>query len=66
MLFLFAGKDGPFDYISVTPPYEQVDYAVLMRQISDSALIGDDTFIVSIVFNSFSVKMLLFFFSLFW
>ncbi|KAK2967856.1 hypothetical protein RJ640_029850 [Escallonia rubra] len=40
------GKDGPFDYISVTPPYTQVDYAVLMNQISNSSLIGDDTFIV--------------------
>ncbi|KAK1563467.1 hypothetical protein Q3G72_027998 [Acer saccharum] len=42
----FVGKDGPFDYISVTPPYTQVDYGVLMDQISKSALIGKDTFIV--------------------
>ncbi|KAF7802913.1 putative rRNA methyltransferase YlbH [Senna tora] len=37
---------GPFDYISVTPPYTQVDYEVLMKQISESSLIGADTFIV--------------------
>ncbi|XP_050381732.1 uncharacterized protein LOC126798735 [Argentina anserina] len=40
-----AGKE-PFDYISVTPPYTQVDYAVLMDQISKSALVGENTFIV--------------------
>lgn len=40
-----AGKE-PFDYISVTPPYMEVDYAVLMDQISNSALVGEDTFIV--------------------
>ncbi|KAF6157303.1 hypothetical protein GIB67_004241 [Kingdonia uniflora] len=37
---------GPFDYISVTPPYTAVDYSVLMDQISNSALIGENTFIV--------------------
>lgn len=43
----FVGKNnGPFDYISVTPPYTQVDYGVLMRQISESSLVGEDTFIV--------------------
>ncbi|XP_028778640.1 uncharacterized protein LOC114735140 [Neltuma alba] len=42
----FVGNNGPFDYISVTPPYTQVDYGVLMRQISESVLIGEDTFIV--------------------
>lgn len=41
------GNDRPFDYISVTPPYTQVDYGVLMGQLSKSALIGEDTFIVS-------------------
>ncbi|XP_048433862.1 putative rRNA methyltransferase YlbH isoform X1 [Pyrus x bretschneideri] len=40
-----AGKE-PFDYISVTPPYMEVDYAVLMDQISSSDLVGEDTFIV--------------------
>ncbi|CAK9170013.1 unnamed protein product [Ilex paraguariensis] len=29
---------GPFDYISVTPPYTQVDYGVLMNQISSSGV----------------------------
>ncbi|TKY50330.1 putative rRNA methyltransferase YlbH [Spatholobus suberectus] len=42
----FVGNSGPFDYISVTPPYTQVDYGVLMSQISESSLIGENTFIV--------------------
>lgn len=42
----FVGEGGPFDYISVTPPYTQVDYGVLMCQISNSSLVGEDTFIV--------------------
>ncbi|KAJ4707544.1 Methyltransferase [Melia azedarach] len=42
----FVGKDGAFDYISVTPPYTAVDYGVLMGEISKSALVGKDTFIV--------------------
>ncbi|KAK2647601.1 hypothetical protein Ddye_015090 [Dipteronia dyeriana] len=46
VFWMSIGKDEPFDYISVTPPYTQVDYGVLMDQISKSALIGKDTFIV--------------------
>ncbi|KAI5665590.1 hypothetical protein M9H77_15443 [Catharanthus roseus] len=42
----FMGKDGKFDYISVTPPYMEVDYGVLMKQITSSAVIGEDTFLV--------------------
>lgn len=42
-----AGKDGTFDYMSVTPPYMLVDYAVLMDQISNSSVVGENTFIVS-------------------
>lgn len=42
----FVGKDGAFEYISVTPPYMEVDYGVLMDQISKSAVVGEDTFIV--------------------
>ncbi|KAL7190439.1 hypothetical protein ACSBR2_022673 [Camellia fascicularis] len=38
--------DGPFDYISVTPPYTEVDYGVLMDQVSKSSVVGEDTFIV--------------------
>ncbi|KAF8399374.1 hypothetical protein HHK36_015239 [Tetracentron sinense] len=41
-----VGKDGAFDYISVTPPYMAVDYSVLMGQISQSAFVGEDTFVV--------------------
>ncbi|KAF9618475.1 hypothetical protein IFM89_001876 [Coptis chinensis] len=40
------GQNGSFDYISVTPPYTAVDYSVLMGQISSSALVGEDSFIV--------------------
>lgn len=36
-----------FDYISVTPPYMEVDYEVLMDQIAKSPAIGENTFIVS-------------------
>ncbi|CAJ2665576.1 unnamed protein product [Trifolium pratense] len=42
----FVGNSGAFDYISVTPPYEVVDYAVLMRLISESPFLGEDTFMV--------------------
>ncbi|PIA40264.1 hypothetical protein AQUCO_02500158v1 [Aquilegia coerulea] len=41
-----VGESGPFDYISVTPPYTAVDYGVLMGQIASSALVGENTFIV--------------------
>lgn len=44
---LLSGKDGAFDYISVTPPYMEVDYEVLMDQVSKSPAIGENTFIVS-------------------
>ncbi|KAF5942376.1 hypothetical protein HYC85_020018 [Camellia sinensis] len=37
---------SPFDYISVTPPYTEVDYGVLMDQVSKSSVVGEDTFIV--------------------
>ena len=39
--------DKSFDYVSVTPPYTAVDYAVLMAQLGSSPVIGEDTFIVS-------------------
>lgn len=42
----FVGADTTFDYISVTPPYMKVDYGILMQQLSDSSLVGEDTFIV--------------------
>lgn len=42
----FVGNDATFDYISVTPPYMEVDYGLLMGQISDSSLVGEDTFIL--------------------
>lgn len=42
----FVGNSGTFDYISVTPPYAEVDYAVLMRLIAESPFLGEDTFIV--------------------
>lgn len=42
----FLGKDGSFDYISVTPPYAVVDYSILMDQISKSSIVGENTFIL--------------------
>lgn len=45
--YLERTKDNSFDYISVTPPYMLVDYEILMKQISESSVIGDDSFIVS-------------------
>lgn len=44
---LFVGRDRAFDYISITPPYTEVDYGALMDQISKSPIVGEDTFIVS-------------------
>ncbi|PWA96827.1 methyltransferase [Artemisia annua] len=44
--YLERTKDKPFDYISVTPPYMLVDYEILMKQITESSVIGDDSFIV--------------------
>lgn len=56
----FSAGNKPFDYISVTPPYMEVDYAVLMEQISNSALVGEDSFIVSHdLFMFFYVLMVL-------
>ncbi|KAJ8775006.1 hypothetical protein K2173_020010 [Erythroxylum novogranatense] len=40
------GGDRVFDFISVTPPYTQVNYDILMDQISKSTVIGEDTFII--------------------
>ena len=54
---LFVGRDKTFDFISVTPPYMEVNYETLMDQISKSALIGEDTFIVS--GNHFSFCLLI-------
>ncbi|GLT35424.1 hypothetical protein SLA2020_098780 [Shorea laevis] len=44
--FLQQADNGPFDFISVTPPYTEVDYGTLMGQISKSVVVGEDTFIV--------------------
>eukprot|EP00249_Psilotum_nudum_P012703 c23932_g1_i1 orf=90-1064(+) len=37
---------GSFDYISVTPPYEAVDYNLLMGHLAISSLVGADTWMV--------------------
>ncbi|XP_057769490.1 uncharacterized protein LOC131004955 [Salvia miltiorrhiza] len=42
----YLGKEAAFDYISVTPPYMLVDYTVLMDQVSNSSVVGENTFIV--------------------
>ncbi|WOL11738.1 hypothetical protein Cni_G20502 [Canna indica] len=39
-------KNRTFDYISVTPPYTEVDYSVLMGQLGRSPLVGEDSFIL--------------------
>ncbi|XP_076913519.1 uncharacterized protein LOC143572182 [Bidens hawaiensis] len=44
--YLERTKGDPFDYISVTPPYMLVDYEILMKQIAESSVIGEDSFIV--------------------
>lgn len=45
---IVVGKDAAFDYISVTPPYMLVDYEVLMNQVSNSPVVGENTFIVRV------------------
>ncbi|XP_039118580.1 putative rRNA methyltransferase YlbH [Dioscorea cayenensis subsp. rotundata] len=40
------GMDKSFDYVSVTPPYTAVDYAILMAQLENSPVIGEDSFIL--------------------
>lgn len=42
----FIGKNEAFDYISVTPPYMEVDYGVLMNQVANSSAVGEDTFVL--------------------
>ena len=66
--YLERTKDKPFDYISVTPPYMLVDYEILMKQITESSVIGDDSFIVRFIFlffiylffNSFFLSIMFF------
>lgn len=41
-----VGKDGYFDYVSVTPPYTAVNYSTLLAQLEKSPLIGEDCFIL--------------------
>ncbi|MCO5609184.1 hypothetical protein L7F22_063407 [Adiantum nelumboides] len=36
----------PFDFISVTPPYEAVDYNTLMGLLSASYVLGKETFVI--------------------
>ncbi|MGH2542054.1 MAG: 16S rRNA (guanine(966)-N(2))-methyltransferase RsmD [Ardenticatenaceae bacterium] len=40
------GHRGPYDLISVTPPYEQVSYPGLSRAIAESTLAGPGTVVV--------------------
>ncbi|KAG6525570.1 hypothetical protein ZIOFF_015532 [Zingiber officinale] len=42
----FADNNRTFDYVSVTPPYTEVDYSVLMDQLAKSPLVGEDCFIL--------------------
>ncbi|CAN6281488.1 unnamed protein product [Urochloa humidicola] len=40
------GKYPAFDYISVTPPYLEVNYSTLLDQLARSPLVGKDCFIL--------------------
>lgn len=40
-----APRVGVFGFVSVTPPYEEVDYGVLLQQLVDSPLVGEGTFV---------------------
>lgn len=40
-----APRVGVFGFVSVTPPYEEVDYGVLLGQLVDSPLVGEGTFV---------------------
>uniref|UniRef100_A0A0E0D6A2 Uncharacterized protein n=1 Tax=Oryza meridionalis TaxID=40149 RepID=A0A0E0D6A2_9ORYZ len=41
-----SGKYPSFDYISVTPPYLEVNYSTLLDQLARSPLVGEDCFIL--------------------
>lgn len=38
-------RDEYFDLITITPPYQEVDYSVLMQQVVDSGCVGPGTFV---------------------
>eukprot|EP00931_Biecheleriopsis_adriatica_P021574 TRINITY_DN14076_c0_g1_i3.p1 TRINITY_DN14076_c0_g1~~TRINITY_DN14076_c0_g1_i3.p1 ORF type:complete len:241 (-),score=55.31 TRINITY_DN14076_c0_g1_i3:30-752(-) len=40
------GIEKPFDLVTMTPPYEEVDYTDLMAALGASPVIGEDTIIV--------------------
>lgn len=40
------GVQGPFDLISITPPYEEVLYTELITAVCDSPLVAEDTVLV--------------------
>lgn len=35
-----------FDLITITPPYEEVDYAVIMTKLVESGCVGEGSFVV--------------------
>ncbi|CAM0876080.1 unnamed protein product [Alopecurus aequalis] len=41
-----SGRYPSFDYISVTPPYVEVNYSTLLDQLARSPLVGEDCFIL--------------------
>ncbi|KAK8937450.1 hypothetical protein KSP39_PZI012251 [Platanthera zijinensis] len=41
-----SAKDGPFDYVSVTPPYTAVNYSILLEQLAKCPLVGENCFIL--------------------
>ncbi|WVZ60479.1 hypothetical protein U9M48_010494 [Paspalum notatum var. saurae] len=45
-VFIHPSKYPCFDYISVTPPYLEVNYSTLLAQLASSPLVGEDCFIL--------------------
>ncbi|CAM9529237.1 unnamed protein product, partial [Phaeothamnion confervicola] len=41
-----VGNAGAFDVVTLTPPYEEVVYADLIRAVADSPAVGEDTVVV--------------------
>lgn len=41
-----SNKDATFDLITITPPYEEVDYSQLMKWVIDSPFVGEGTYVV--------------------
>lgn len=40
------GLDGTYDLVSMSPPYEEVEYSDLMQKLADSPLLDEDSLVV--------------------